>query len=175
VSKTPTCRSPGKSFCAIRIPTRFGGLWSGPRGMHSSTIAMTSGVIAIEPANFEPPWTTRCPTARRPSARPTSRRTSTMPCSASSCSAPGIGFDVFVPFRLTSREASGEPSRWAMPDTCSTEVSGSMTANLRDEDPQLRTSTFMPFFPCRAVQGDDAGEPSPPRSSEQWSGVSFWI
>ncbi len=98
-----------------------------------------------------------------------------MAWSASSWSAPAIGFDVFVPFRLTSREASGEPSLWAMPETCSTEVSGSMTANLRDEDPQLRTSTFMPFFPCRTVPAEAAGKSSPPRSSEQRSGVSFWF
>ena len=99
-----------------------------------------------------------------------------MAWSASSWSAPAIGFDVFVPFRLTSREASGEPSRWAMPETCSTEVSGSMTANLRDEDPQLRTSTFMPFFPCRTAAGRcRQGKPLPRVPSEQRSGVSFWF
>ena len=62
------CRRPrpaaasGRAPAAIAMPSRFGGLWSGPRGMHSSILWITSGVTGIDPENFAPPWTTRWPT-----------------------------------------------------------------------------------------------------------------
>ena len=49
VSNTATCGSAGKSSWAISMPRRFGGLWSGPSGMHSRILSTTSGVTGIEP------------------------------------------------------------------------------------------------------------------------------
>ena len=53
--------------------------------------------------------------------------------------APGMGRDAFSPLRFQSSDASGEPRRWAIPETSSFDVAGSMTANFADEDPQLST------------------------------------
>ena len=144
VSKTPTCRRPGKSSPAIRDAGEIGRIVERPQrdalldhGHHlprdgyrprELRAAMHHPVSDAEQPVGQPALPAAGPPP--PEALPRGRRS-------------GSGRDDFLPSRFQSSVASVLPSRWAMPLMSSRELPGSITANLAEEEPQLRTRTFM--------------------------------
>ena len=63
VSKIATWVMSGRARRAASMPAMPGGLCNGASGLSSRRVSTMASSITVVPANFEPPWTVRCPTA----------------------------------------------------------------------------------------------------------------
>ena len=157
VSNTATCGSPGSSSRATRMPRRLAGLCSGASSSSFSMSASTSAVTSTGSWKAGPPWTTRWPIASTPksvgctrsSSASSSTRASAAVWSGNPASAvrSAAGDPVSSP-RRTVMVPTGSPIRSTRAQASSASSAVSRICSLREDEPELMTSTrVMNRFP----------------------------